>query len=261
MWVVGCCGWVCSQFFVLFFRVICLVSTKAAALAAKYPNMITVCDSNQSVLDSCDVVMLAVRPQVATSILDELTFSARHTVISLMAVINFKDLRTHTSPATQIFRCCPLPPAARGEGAIILCAPTHSDMVTGLLSMAGKVVEVTTEKDLASLQSVTCLMGPFYNMLQTCQNWLTTQGIDGVAASQYCGAMFQAVANDAEIKSNSATGFAELVAEQTPQGVNEAAIEGLERRGVYTAYEQVLNLTHGRLTGVVSLDASEEEKL
>ena len=37
-------------------------------------------------------------------------------------------------------------------------------------------VKVTTEDQLAALQSVTCLMGPFYQQLKTCQDWLLDNG-------------------------------------------------------------------------------------
>ena len=47
----------------------------AAALAVKFTS-VTVAASNQAVLDGSEVVMLAVRPQVATGVLSELKFRA-----------------------------------------------------------------------------------------------------------------------------------------------------------------------------------------
>src|SRR5262245_12682027 len=58
----------------------------AAGLAGKFPN-VTVAASNQMVLDGSDVVMLAVRPQVAAEVLSELRFRPDHHVVSLMAII------------------------------------------------------------------------------------------------------------------------------------------------------------------------------
>ena len=43
-------------------------STKAAALQAKFPELITVASSNQAVVDTSDVVVLALRPQVRSAL-------------------------------------------------------------------------------------------------------------------------------------------------------------------------------------------------
>lgn len=235
-------------------------STKAAALQAKFPELITVASSNQAVVDTSDVVVLALRPQDAAPVIEGLAFMAGQTVLSLMAVVDMEALHAAVHPATKVFRACPLPPAARGEGAVILCAPDRDETMFNLMDMVGTVVEVTTEDQLAALQSVTCLMGPFYQQLKTCQDWLVENGIDALSGSRYCGAMFQAVANDSALKSESIDGFADLIAEQTPQGLNETAIAGLTERGVYTGFKEVLDLTKQRLTGTAKLPGSEGSK-
>jgi predicted dinucleotide-binding enzyme len=54
----------------------------AAHLANRFPN-VSIASSNQDVLDHCDTVMIAVRPQVAGSVLSELRFRPGHCVISV----------------------------------------------------------------------------------------------------------------------------------------------------------------------------------
>src|SRR6185437_12714819 len=59
----------------------------AASLASAFDN-VTVAASNQAVLDGCDIIMLAVRPQVASDVLESLRFRPDHHVISLVALIS-----------------------------------------------------------------------------------------------------------------------------------------------------------------------------
>ena len=89
----------------------------AAALAAKFPS-VTVAASNQAVLDGSDVVMLAVRPQVAAEVLSELKFRADHRVISLMAIVPLEQVRAMVVPAHTVTRAVPLPLVAD------CCGPT-----------------------------------------------------------------------------------------------------------------------------------------
>ena len=59
----------------------------AADLAARYPDVRIAAD-NQAVVDQCDTVMLAVRPQIAREVLKELRFQPDHHVVSLIATIS-----------------------------------------------------------------------------------------------------------------------------------------------------------------------------
>lgn len=45
--------------------------------------------------------------------------------------------------------------------------------------------KVETEAELAQLQAVTCLMGPFYAMQRACLKWLTAQGTEPDAAARF----------------------------------------------------------------------------
>jgi len=58
----------------------------AAELAARYPD-VRIASDNQAVLDECDTVMLAVRPQIAHEVLPQLRFRREHHLISLIATL------------------------------------------------------------------------------------------------------------------------------------------------------------------------------
>ncbi|TIP00560.1 MAG: F420-dependent NADP oxidoreductase, partial [Mesorhizobium sp.] len=57
----------------------------AASLALRYRD-VRVAPDNQAVLDSCDTIMLAVRPQIAHDVLAGLQFRRDHHVVSLIAI-------------------------------------------------------------------------------------------------------------------------------------------------------------------------------
>src|SRR6266702_532682 len=70
----------------------------AAGLASRFAN-VQVAPTNQAVLDACDVVVLAVRPQVASDVLSVLRFRADHHVVSVIATLPLEYIRSVTAPA------------------------------------------------------------------------------------------------------------------------------------------------------------------
>lgn len=56
----------------------------AADLARRFPS-VAIASSNQAVLDACETVVIAVRPQIAEEVLKELRFSADHSVVSVVS--------------------------------------------------------------------------------------------------------------------------------------------------------------------------------
>ena len=190
--------------------------------------------------------------QATEGILSELTFRPEQVVISMVAMVNMEQLTSLLAPVppANICRVCPLPPIARHLGATIVC-PKHP-VAAALFDSFGATVQVDTEVQLAQLQAVTCLMGPMYAMQQTCQGWLCNKGLPAEAAAKYIGAMFHAVADDAKVATveGDPAGFAHLISEQTPGGLNEGAIAMLKDASVFTAYESALDATLNRLQGL-----------
>src|SRR5262245_13126522 len=58
------------------------------SLAGRYPN-VRRASSNQEVLDSSDVVVIALRPAMAAEVLQTLFFHPRHTVVSLVPLLKY----------------------------------------------------------------------------------------------------------------------------------------------------------------------------
>src|SRR5581483_5745493 len=73
-------------------------SAVAADLAHRFPQVL-VAASNQQVLDECEVAVIAVRPQIAQSVLSELRFRANHHVISLVSGYSVRRVSDLVGPA------------------------------------------------------------------------------------------------------------------------------------------------------------------
>jgi len=94
----------------------------AAGLSRRFP-LVSVASSNQGVLDQCDHVVVAVRPQVAASVLAELRFNPGHHVISIVSGLRLRTLADLAAPATKITRAVPLPLAATRRSPTALYPP------------------------------------------------------------------------------------------------------------------------------------------
>ena len=87
-----------------------LLSPRGAAvsadLARRYPS-VRVCASNQEVVDSSAVVILAVRPDALLDALGQLRVSPRTVVISVVAGVEHDELHALFGPGITIVRAIP----------------------------------------------------------------------------------------------------------------------------------------------------------
>ncbi|PRX32996.1 pyrroline-5-carboxylate reductase [Paraburkholderia sp. BL18I3N2] len=216
----------------------------AAALAA-LDARISVCRSNQEVLDSCDVACLAVVPQIASEVLEGLHFTARHTIISFMAGIPIADVRRMTRSGGTVVRAIPLPAVAAARGSTAICPP--HEVTRRLFASVGAAVEVDDERKFDALSAVTATMASFYAVLETQAAWLVKQGVEYDSARAYLSAYCAGLANDAVER---AQPFSVLVEQSmTPGGINEQLHTELSRRGSYSHYSDALDHVMGRIEG------------
>ena len=80
----------------------------AAELASRYRD-VRIAPDNQAVLDGCDTIMLAVRPQIAHQVLPELRFRRDHHVVSLIATVSNEEIASLTAPAERVTKALPCP--------------------------------------------------------------------------------------------------------------------------------------------------------
>src|SRR5262249_54450121 len=75
----------------------------AAALADRFDN-VSVAPSNQELVEECETIVIAVRPQIAQEVLAGLRFPSGANVISLVSGLPVRRLAALTAPATRISR-------------------------------------------------------------------------------------------------------------------------------------------------------------
>jgi len=218
---------------------------RSRSLSERYA-AVRVAADNQQVVDRSELVFLAVRPQVAETVLAALAFRPQQRVASFIATVDSAQISRLIQPARFIARVAPVPPAARRAGPIAMCPPNES--LAELFSSIGTVIQVSDEGQLDAFFSVSALMAPYFELLESVSAWLRAQGVEAVQADAYTGSLFRAIAEKSTQPSGE--GFAELVAEHaTRAGINEQMRRELLAAGFFSQAQAGLDLIKERMQG------------
>ncbi len=201
----------------------------AAGLARQFPH-VTVAGSNQAVLDASDMVVLAVRPQIATEVISKLRFRPDHHVISLVATYSLETLTELVAPAGKLTKAVPIPPIAFGRGPTPIYPP--DPVVAALFDKVGFAIPVDTPELFDALTSVTATMAPYFALAAAISDWLAGHGLPEAQARRYVAGVFDGLAQTA-IRAGEKS-FEELAVEHaTAGGLNEQLRRRLTEQGVY----------------------------
>ena len=202
-------------------------------LAGKYPVSVHRMHTNQEVLDRCDIVFISVRPAVAAEVLGALRFDRRHMVISLIPLLPYAGLAAAVTPAVDITRAIPLPTVMQHNCPIPLYRA--NDTVTRLFGYIGQPLPVEDERQLHVIWTLTGLITPFYELLDTLSGWTTAHGVPRETANAYIANMFQSLSYLAQ--HSDPIDFRELAQHAaTPNGMNEQAGKEIREKGAHEAY-------------------------
>ena len=104
---------------------------------------------NTEAASAADTILVAVKPQDITAVLDEIADAVRPgaVVASLAAGIPTVTVEDHLRPGTPVVRISPNTPAQVGEGMAALSAGTHAnqqhvDRIAELMAVTGRVITV-----------------------------------------------------------------------------------------------------------------------
>ena len=224
------------------------LSPRNAQIAEKLAQQdarVRVCESNQVVLDSSDVICLAVVPQIAGDVLSELNFDARHHVISFIAGKSLDQIRTLVRKAAKVVRAVPLPAVAVGKGSTAICPP--DDVSKALFSPLGEAVEVRDEHQFDALSAVTATMASFFALLEEQAAWLVRQGLPYASARSFLSGYYVGLAHDTTVD---AEPFSAMIGHvSTPGGLNEQLNRELYERGTYAHLSEALDRIMQRVQG------------
>lgn len=217
----------------------------SAALAARHAD-VTVAPDNQAVLDECDTVMLAVRPQIARTVLGELRFRPDHHVVSLIATLSLEDVSALVAPAGRVTRALPMPMIAERLGATIIYPPDPA--VAAFFGRLGKAIAVQDAASFDALSVVTATFATYFKYLDTISGWLKGQGISGRQARDYVSTIYAALAHAPQATPD--IDFMHLADEYaTRGGINEQVVRELTEKKVFDTFIDSLDAVHRRVTG------------
>jgi pyrroline-5-carboxylate reductase len=214
-------------------------------LAERFPT-VRVCASNQEVVDSVPVVVLAVRPQVAQEVLQELAFRDQ-VVVSAMAGVSLAQLREWAPGAARYVRSIPLPAAANHQSL----TPMYPDdpAARDLFERVGQVVVPADEPTLDVFSAATATAAAHLDYVATIAGWLSTNGVAAADATAYMAHLFAQLGQSLDQPNLSLTEL--TAAHMTPGGINQQFMTGLRQDGVPDAVRTGLDRVLARLRGSV----------
>ncbi len=143
------------------------------------------CESNEELVDACEMVVLAVKPQDLRSALENISssFGAHHVVMSLAAGISTAQLKKLLPSVKQLVRVMPNAPVKIRQGVtgyyLAREAAHLSGLMERLLQPLGTVIGVDDEDRFAAL-TVACSSGVgfVFELMQYWQEWLEEHDFD-----------------------------------------------------------------------------------
>lgn len=216
----------------------------AADLARRFPD-VTVAETNQAVVDQCDMVVLAIRPQVAEVVVRALQFRAGQKVLSLVAATPVEVIRGWTQLDLPVIRAIPLPFVADRRCVTPIIPPDAE--VAALFNRLGQAVECQSQAEFDLLAAGSALMGSYFGLLEQTQLWLVERGLPEAAAKDYMAGLF---ANLGRVAEGSGKTFGALREEySTRGGLNEQVFRVFGEEGgvqaLRVALDQVLERVRG----------------
>jgi pyrroline-5-carboxylate reductase len=216
----------------------------AAELASSLPG-VTVAADNQAVVDGADMVFLAIRPQIAESVLRPLHFRAGQNVVSLIAGVSCQTIADWTG-ATQVTRAIPLP-FVQACSDVTPIHPPRAD-VAQVFDALGKALPVSDATAFDVYSSASALMATYFSLVETASDWMVAQGLEGADARRYLGALF---GNLGDVLRGDLRSLEALrVAHSTAGGLNEQVFHQFTAAGGATALTDALTSVYHRVAGL-----------
>ena len=216
----------------------------AADLAGRYPQ-VSVASSNQEVVDECDSIVVAVRPQIAEHVLSELHFPPDRNIVSLVSGFSVRRLASLVAPATRVARAVPLPSAARRRSPTAIY-PRDRDAVD-LFALLGAAFAVDSEREFDALCTATATMAAYFAFADGAASWLARNGILPDQARDYIARIYAGLSDTA--MEHPERSFQALAADHaTRGGTNEQILTALTAHGVFEKFSEGLDGVMRRVT-------------
>ncbi|XGB43487.1 MAG: pyrroline-5-carboxylate reductase [Nodosilinea sp. LVE1205-7] len=208
--------------------------------------------SNQAVVDRADIILLAIKPQMLSVVVQSLDQPARLANplgLSILAGISLSRLHD-CLPGWSMVRAMPNTPATVGAGITALAAgPTvsseHLHQARRIFTSVGTVVEVPE----ALMDGVTALSGSGPGYIALVIEALTDGGVAvGLPRSTAMALALQTVRGTAELLNQQSDLHPAMLKDRvtSPGGTTIAGIAELERAGLRSALIEAVRAAHRR---------------
>ncbi len=208
-----------------------LISERSRSRSAKLRDLfplVEIIADNQTIVDQCDDVVIAVLPEQAREVLSSLRFQPQHHVISVIAGIKLEALSSMIKPATQVCRAIPMPPIEFDLGPVPICP--RDEQAEALFSRVGTAVAVDSETQFTALAAGSAVMAAFYELVASLARWLEQRGIPAKEASLYATNMIHSLAS---LTTKADASALQTMSEEclTAGGLNEQLLLGCKDAG------------------------------
>ncbi|MBX3018234.1 MAG: pyrroline-5-carboxylate reductase [Bdellovibrionaceae bacterium] len=190
---------------------------------------ITAAQINEQVIDNCDIIVIAVKPQDFSSAIDPFvsSFHEKQIVVSLAAGLTLHDLQKKI-PQARVVRAMPNTPSVIQRGVVgYLMSDKEKDrglqvIVEDLLSPLGAVFQCTDEEQLEALM-VSCSSGTgfVFEFMSYFHDWILERGFEEADARRMVVETF--------------LGAAQLAAQNHDLGLEELQSRVTSKKGVTAA--------------------------
>lgn len=206
---------------------------------------VSVAKSNQDVIDRAEVVVLALRPQVAAMALEALKFRRDQAVISVIASLSIEQVREISAPAERIMLAAPLPMVETGAGATVIYP---DDPITrDIFNLLGRAVPASTPREFNAFVATTAIMGSYFGLIEEMVQWMGRHNVPEHSATQYLSQMFFGLGGALTAKHDQRT--KDLRAEfSTKGGLNEQLYDALFKDGAFESLARGLDSIFDRVT-------------
>ena len=216
---------------------------KASKLAAEFSE-VTVCASNQEVIDNSEWVFISLHKKDFDA-LNELKFSREHKVANMSAEMRLPDLKKRIGETAVLTHVIPLPMIAGCHGPLLVYPKINE--VGDLFANISDVYYADNLNDVHTLQIVTGMMSAYYMLMNEIVKFSYDQGIEHDLSIRFIHSLFTALSKRAADTPN--CDLVLLAHDMTPGGYNEQAMTELLENGAIAEWRNTLDELLARLQG------------
>ncbi|WP_119255622.1 pyrroline-5-carboxylate reductase [Shinella zoogloeoides] len=217
----------------------------SARLAADFAEVL-VSDDNQAIVDGCDTVVLAIRPQIAEEVVRPLRFRDGQKVISVVAATSRETLLDWIDADVDLTQAVPLPFVSRRKGVTAVYPPDAG--AAAIFNVLGNAVECETKAEYDLLAAASALMATYFGIMHRTTEWLAEKGLPEEKGRAYLAPLFAGLSETA-LHGGRHVDFMEMSREYaTKGGLNEQVFHDFDHKGGTSALTKALDRVLERIS-------------